>query len=294
MAGSLYELLGVSPKASDAEIRAAYRRLAKRYHPDFNRGDPGAEARFKRITAAYEILGDPEKRRRYDLGEIDEEGRERVRAEGFWRAGRGRTGFAFQGGVFGGFEELIQEILAGGGRRSGHSPFGRDRGRRPAERRLALEVAFATAARGGRVPLTLPSGRRLEVTVPPGTESGRLLRLRGQGEAGEDVLVEVRVRPDPRFSRQGWDVVVDQPVPLQVAVLGGRLRVPTLDGEVLVTVPPGSSSGRMLRLRGKGIDDPAGRRGDQLVRLLVMLPDDPELTSLLEEWARRRERAPAD
>ncbi len=290
---SLYDILGVTRGASEEEIRAAYRRLAKRWHPDFNRGDPRAERMFKRITAAYEILGDPEKRRRYDRGEIDEEGRERVRARSFWRAAEGRPGFEFERGTFGGFEEVINEIL---GRGRGGFGFGESRPGR--EERLRLEIDLATAARGGRERVRLADGRTLEVTIPPGVETGRVLRMRGQAPGGigaprGDLLLEIVVREHPRFRRRGLDLHLDHPVPLEIAVLGGRIRVPTIDGEVVVAVPPGSSSGRVLRLRGKGVVSETGRRGDQLVRLQLVLPEDPELRALLRRWAEGR-RAPAE
>ncbi len=298
MRRSLYDILGVSRHASDAEIRDAYRRLAKRWHPDFNPGDPEAERRFKEISAAYEILGDPERRRRYDRGEIDEEGRERAFAHGFggFRGGRGTAGggFGFEGG-FPGFEELVEEILGGRRRRGGFGFGGRGFARGPdLETRIALD--FVDAMRGGRRRLRLSDGRTVEIDIPPGTEDGTVLRLAGLGGAGPggrgDLHVRIEVRPDPRFARHGRDIHSEVTVPLEVAVLGGKVRVPTLDGEVRVTVPPGTGSGRVLRLRGRGVPDRRGGRGDHLVRVLVGLPEpmDPELRRALEAWARRRGR----
>ncbi len=297
MAESLYDILGVPRTASDAEIRAAYRRLAKKYHPDFNAGDGAAERMFKRVSAAYEILGDRERRARYDRGEIDEEGRDRVPGGGFWReAATGAAGFR-PGGDFGGFEEIISELFGRGRQRRGQRGFGFGSGFRDAggEVRVRLSLDFVEAVHGGRKPVVTPDGRHLEVNIPPGVENGQILRVKGGGVAGlggrpGDLRIEVEVREHPRFRRHGRDIHLDQPVPLEIAVLGGKLRVPTVDGEVQLTIPRGSSSGRVLRLRGKGVPDRAGGRGDQLVRLLVTLPEriDPELEAAIRHWAERR------
>lgn len=290
MARSLYDVLGVPRGASDAEIRAAYRRLAKRWHPDFNPGNPEAERRFKEISAAYEILGDPEKRRRYDRGEIDEEGRERV----FRPGGGGGFGFrpgsgAGAGGFgFSGIDDIIEEIL--GARRGG---FGGGFGR-GADLETTVTLDFVEAVRGGRKRIRLSDGRMVDLDVPPGTESGTVLRLRGMGAPGPggrgDLHVKVEVRPHAQFERRGRDIWVDVQVPLEVAVLGGRVRVPTVDGDVMLHVPASTSSGTVLRLRGKGVPERGGGRGDQFVRLMVQLPKDGELARLLREWAERRGR----
>ncbi len=291
MSRSLYDILGVDRHASDEEIRRAYRRLAKRWHPDFNPGDPVAERRFKEISAAYEILGDPERRRRYDRGEIDEEGRERAFAGGF---GGFRRGHAGAGGGFGGgftdFEELVEEFLNTRRRARGFG-FGFGGGfSRGADLETQLVLDFTEAMRGGRRRLRLADGRTVEIDIPPGTEDGTVLRLAGMGQAGAggrgDLRVRVSVRPDPRFERRGRDLHSEVTVPLEVAVLGGKVRVATLDGEVRLTIPPGTSSGRLLRLRGRGIPDRSGARGDHLVRVLVALPQPPDAE--LQAWARRR------
>lgn len=304
MARSLYDVLGVPRGASEEEIRAAYRRLAKRYHPDFNAGDRTAEARFKEVSAAYEILGDAEKRARYDRGEIDEQGRERgpFGFGGGAGAGAGARHFRFRaGGGFGGFEDIVDEILGGGRRRAGAGGFRGGGAFGGEDLRTTLTLDFLEAARGGRKRVTLPDGRSVEVDIPAGIESGRVLRLRGRGVrsfgglAG-DLLIEVQVAPHPVFERNGLDVRVRQRVPLEVAVLGGRVRVPTIDGDVVLKVPRGSGSGRVMRLRGRGIRDAAGRRGDQLVELLVDLsdPPDPELEAAIRRWAERRTRAASE
>ncbi len=291
MSRSLYDILGVDRHASDEEIRRAYRRLAKRWHPDFNPGDPVAERRFKEISAAYEILGDPERRRRYDRGEIDEEGRERAFFGGL---GGFRRGHAGAGGGFGGgfadFEELVEEFLNTRRRARGFG-FGFGGGfSRGADLETQLVLDFTEAMRGGRRRLRLADGRTVEIDIPPGTEDGTVLRLAGMGQAGAggrgDLRVRITVRPDPRFERRGRDLHSEVTVPLEVAVLGGKVRVATLDGEVRLTIPPGTSSGRLLRLRGRGIPDRSGARGDHLVRVLVALPQPPDAE--LQAWARRR------
>jgi DnaJ-class molecular chaperone len=310
MARSLYDRLGVGRSASDAEITKAYRKLAKECHPDLKPGDKKAEERFKEISAAYDILGDKDKRARYDRGEIDEEGREKVFAGGFSGFGRqqgsGGTRYEFKtggpgsGGAFG-FEDILSELFggraAGGGAgrqgRAGSFSAGAAGGE---DQRFALDVEFLEAANGAVKRVSLPDGSTLDVTIPAGVESGAVLRLRGKGRPGPtgeagDALVEIQVRPHDHFTRQGLDILCDQPVPLETAVLGGKVRVQTISGEVSVTVPKGSSSGSTLRLRGKGIRDAkTDKRGDQLVRLMVQVPaHDGDL----EAWARRRGKVAA-
>jgi DnaJ-class molecular chaperone len=294
MARSLYDVLGVPRSADEAEITKAYRKLAKQWHPDVHKGDKRAEERFKEIASAYDVLGDRAKRARYDKGEIDEQGREKGFAPGGGfggaRRGAGPRPSAGMGGF--GLDDILSDIMGsvGGGRgraRGGFEGFatGGD------DLRLALEVDLEDVARGSVKRVALPDGATLDVTIPAGLESGTTLRLRGKGRQGlggepGDALVEVKVRPHPRFTREGQDLRLDEPVPLETAVLGGKLRVATLDGEVVITVPKGSSSGRTLRLKGKGIHDAKVKAaGDLLVRLLVELPrHDAEL----EAWAKKR------
>lgn len=306
MSQSLYAMLGVGRSAGEAEIQKAYRKLAKEHHPDVNPGDTKAEERFKKISVAYEILSDKDKRARYDRGELDEQGNEKGFTQGF-RPGRGPQpgaapgGFNFsfgRGGAGGGqpgagdIDDILSELFGGGVRGAGRGT-GRMRGE---DLRAQMAVDLVDAARGAKRRLSLPDGKSLEVSIPPGLETGQVLRLKSQGHPGQaggpagDALIEVTVADHPLFTRKGLDLLVDQPVPLAKAVLGGKLRVPTIDGEVSVTVPKGSSSGRTLRLRGKGIRDAAGRQGDQLVRLLIALPEggDAELEAIVREWARRR------
>ncbi len=300
----LYHVLGVNRSASDEDVRSAYRRLAKELHPDRNPGDRRAEERFKRVSAAYEILKDKEKRARYDRGELDDQGRERFATGfgpgagfgtgfgGFQHSRRGRRGrgrFEARTGPggptdHGGFEDVLNSIFGGG--RAGFGFEGTTSagaGDVPYE----LGVSFVDAARGGPQRLLLADGQAINVNVPAGVEDGQVLRLKGQGRGNGDALVTVRVRADARFRREGRDVHVDVDVPLATAIAGGKAPVPTIDGEVALAVPAGTSSGKVLRLRGRGIADPAaGTRGDQLARVLIVLPTDSEDVAALRTWAR--------
>ncbi|WP_026874036.1 DnaJ C-terminal domain-containing protein [Inquilinus limosus] len=292
-----YAVLGVPRTASDDEIRRAYRKLAKKYHPDLNRGDPGAEERFKAVSGAYDLLGDAEKRRRFDAGEIDANGAERGYARrpgGGWAgAGTGAGGTRYQRydnfDVFadaGDLDDILRGMFGQGARAGGGK--GRDIS-------YTLRVDFRRALEGGETTVTLADGRSLKVTLPVGLTDGQTIRLRGQGEKGPrgvpgDALIEVRIIPDPVLERDGNDIRMTLPVSLQEAVLGGRVEVPTLVGPVMLTIPKGSNSGTVLRLKGKGVHSPtAGGRGDQYVRLAVTLPDpvDPELARFVEEWGSR-------
>lgn len=297
MSESLYKSLGLSRSASDDEIRKAYRRLAKTCHPDTNPGDKAAEEKFKQISQAYAILGDAAKRKRYDQGEIDEDGNERV-PHGFgggfgggpggpFRQGGARTwhfssgggpgGPGAEAGGFAGFEDILSDLFGGaaGGRRAGARPRGEDL-------KLKVTIDFLDAAKGARRRMTLPDGRHLDVNIPAGVDSGQVLRLKGQGVAGGDALVEVQVTPHEGFRRDGLDVHLDQAIPLALAIAGGKVTVPTIDGNVALTVPPWTSSGKTLRLKGRGIKK-AAKRGDQLVRLEIDLPERQD--EALMQWA---------
>lgn len=289
-----YRVLNVARDADQATVKKAYRKLAKEYHPDHNAGNETAEKRFKEISAAYDILGDADKRARFDRGEIDAEGHE--------RAPFGPGGFGGGNGGFGGFggyrssrqqsgsfaeadvESVLNELF--GGR------FGGKGGRPGVDVRATLAIDLQDAALGGRQRVTLPGGRTVEVTIPAGSEDGQILRLKGQGEAGfgsgpaGDMLIELSVRPDARFRREGLDIHVDQPVPLATAIHGGRLSVPTIHGPVRVKVAPGTDSGQTLRLRGKGVSAADGGKGDQLVHLSITLPSP--LDAELRDWAAKR------
>ena len=278
-----YETLGVQRTADEGAIRAAYRKLAKKHHPDVNPGKPDAAARFGEISSAHELLSDTDKRARFDRGEIDAEGRE---SRTFYRDTPGQERYNPAGGFS---QEDLEAFLAQqfgqAGRRSDWGANGRVRPGR--DMQYSLTVSFVDAAGGTTRRLALPDGKTLDVRIPPGTEDGHVLRLRGQGGPGYngapagDALIEVTVAPDPRFHRDGDDIIFDVPVSLKEAVLGVSLEVPTIHGSVRVSVPAGSGTGTRLRLRGKGI-----RHGHQFVQLQVVLPpgDEPELAEFLKTW----------
>jgi DnaJ-class molecular chaperone len=292
MAQTPYEVLGVKPDASADEIRKVYRKLAKQFHPDLNPGKPEAEARFKAISAAYDLLSDPEKRARYDRGEIDETGQERPQ-RGYRTYAEGDQGWRYQpeGEMdLNDLEDLFAAFGSAGRRGRGRSGEGfRARG---GDRHFTLTVDFVTAATGGKQRLSLAAEEWLDVTIPAGIEDGQVLRLRGKGGPGfgggpaGDALIEVHVAPNSLFHRDGDNILVELPVSLAEAVLGARVPVPTVTGPVTMTIPKGSDTGRQLRLRGKGIQR-RGQAGDQIVTLKVVigLSNDPELAAFLEKWA---------
>jgi len=292
MAQTPYEVLGVKPDASADEIRKIYRKLAKQYHPDLNPGKPEAEARFKSISVAYDLLSDPDKRARYDRGEIDETGAERPPRGYYSDHAEGAQGWRYQpeGEMdLNDLEDLFAAFGSAGRRRRGEAGAGfRARG---ADRHFTLTVDFVTVATGGKQRLSLAPEEWLDVTIPAGVEDGQVLRLRGKGapgfgggEAG-DALIEVHVAPHPLFRRDGDNVLIDLPVSLSEAVLGARVAVPTVTGPVTMTIPKGSDAGRQLRLRGKGIQKK--NPGDEIVTLKVLIGhgSDPELAAFLEKWA---------
>jgi DnaJ-class molecular chaperone len=296
-----YDILGLKPTATAAEIRSAYRKLAKLHHPDLNPGKPEAEAVFKAISAAHALLSDPEQRGRFDRGEIDASGHERASERDFYRGygdDAGRTkyrperGYHTQGGhTEQGFDpDDLESILAqafasrGGG--------GRGFRMRGPDAHYTLTVGFLDAVNGTVSRVTLPDGRVLNVTVPAGVEEGQVLRLKGQGMPGlegdvtdkslaGDALITILIAPHPLFRREGKDIHLELPVSLQEAVLGAKIDVPTPKGKVTLSIPANSSSGTKLRLKGRGI---AG--GHQYVTLKLMLPPEPEpeLVAFLEEW----------
>ncbi len=291
MTENLYKILGVTQAASDDEIRKAYRKLAKTCHPDTNPGDKAAEERFKAISRAYAILGDPAKRKRYDKGQIDAEGNERGpqgfpfgASSPFGGAGRGRTyNYRSTGpaaGGFAGFDDILSDLFGGAarGKPGGRTSVGEDL-------KLTVTIDFLEAAKGTRRRVGLPDGRHLDVTIPAGTDSGQVLRLKGQGVAGGDALIEVQVTPHEGFRQDGLDIHLDHAIPLALAIAGGKVTVPTIDGNVAVTVPPWTSSGKTLRLKGRGIQK-GGHRGDQLVRLELVLPAESD--PALAQWAKGR------
>ncbi len=302
-----YEVLGVDRKASAGDIKSAYRRLAKKLHPDANKNDPKAATRFAELNAAHELLGDEDKRKAFDRGEIDAEGKPRFQGfgggprpgagfgqephfegfhfgpEGFTRTTRGGRG---RGG-FGGFEDILKEAFGGGG--------GRGRSYEPedfgvgADVHASLTVTLPEAAHGVTERLRLPTGKDVDVKIPAGITNGQQIRLRGQGMAGQggagDVLITVSIASHPIFTLDGTDVRLDLPVTLYEAALGAKVRVPTLDKPVEITIPPWTSSGRTFRLKGKGFPAKAGR-GDLLATVRIMLPEkaDPDLDALMKKW----------
>jgi DnaJ-class molecular chaperone len=286
-----YEVLGVKPDASADEIRKVYRKLAKQFHPDLNPGKPEAEARFKSISAAYDLLSDPDKRARYDRGEIDETGAERP-LRGYYRGhAEGAQGWRYQpeGEMdLSDLEDLFAAFGSAGRRQRGEAGGFRARG---ADRHFTLTVDFVTAAIGGKQRVALAPEEWLDVTISAGVEDGQVLRLRGKGGPGfgggtaGDALIEVHVAPHPLFRRDGDNVLLELPVSLAEAVLGARVSVPTVTGPVTMTIPKGSDTGRQLRLRGKGIQKKSP--GDEIVTLKVFVgpSSDPELAAFLEKWA---------
>jgi DnaJ-class molecular chaperone len=314
-----YDVLGVDRKASAADIKSAFRRLAKKLHPDANKNDPKAASRFAEINAAYEILGEDDKRTAFDRGEIDAEGKPRFRGfEGFGGGGGPRQGAGFgpeaefetfsfgpegftrnarRGGAGqGGFEDILREAFGGmggaGARRgsAGAAFEGEDFAAGPgANVTAALTVTLADAAHGITQRVHLPTGKDLEVKIPAGIASGQQIRLRGQGMQGPggagDVLITVSIAPHSTFKLDGADLRLDLPITLYEAVLGAKVRVPTLDKPLEITIPAGTSSGRTFRLKGKGFPAKEGR-GDLLATVRIVLPEhtDPELEDLMKKW----------
>jgi DnaJ-class molecular chaperone len=307
-----YEVLGVPRSADAAAIKGAFRRLAKKHHPDANKSDPKAATRFAEINSAYEILGDEAKRKAFDRGEIDAEGKPRFQAfegfdgrpGGFGREGHfesftwgpegvkrasGRPG----GGGFGGFEDVLKDMFGGLGgaqaRRGGH--FAREDFEPPGGRdvEVAVTISLAEAAKGGTRRIHLPTGKEVEVKIPAGLADGQQIRLKGQGLPGPgavgDALIKISIAPHPLFERDGDNLRLELPITLYEAVLGGKVRVPTLDGPVELAIPPGTSSGRTFRLKGKGLP---GKHavGDLLATVRIVLPkgSDHDLEHLMRTW----------
>lgn len=296
MAADPYETLRVEKDASPEAIQKAYRRLAKKLHPDLNPGNKKAEDQFKEVSAAYDLLSDADKRARFDRGEIDASGAERPRQRyyrDFADAGEGDyTTYTSDAGFadFAADDDILSELLnrAGRGGRGGGTTF-RMRG---SDAQYRLELDFLDAVNGGKKQIMLPAGSALDVTIPPGTRDGQILRLRGKGNPGigggppGDALIEISVRPHRIFTRKGDDIHVELPITLMEAVRGGKVNVPTTTGSVAMTVPKWSNTGGVLRLKGKGVPRPDGSRGDEYVTLKVMLPakPDPALEEFVAKW----------
>ena len=322
-----YEVLGVSKGASATDIKGAFRKLAKKLHPDANKHDKNAASRFAELNAAYEILGEDAKRKAFDRGEIDAEGKPRFQGfEGFdprqagaggFRRGQSRTftwgpedfeaaGAGGQGGGFGGFEDILKRAFGGAARgRGGPGGFGGGAqfdtdafdGGQGGNIEAALTITLPEAAKGVKKRVQLPNGKDVEVKIPAGLAEGQQIRLKGQGQPGfngknGDLLISVSVAPHPTFARDGNDLRIELPVTLYEAVLGGKVRVPTLDGAVELTLPANTSSGRTFRLKGKGFPAKSGA-GDLMASVRIVLPEhkDSELEEQMKRW---RDEKPYD
>ncbi|HEY0043936.1 MAG TPA: J domain-containing protein [Allosphingosinicella sp.] len=318
----LYQTLGVERGADEAAIKKAYRKLAKELHPDKNKGNPKATERFSKVTTAYDILTDKDKRARYDRGELDEDGNPRVPfgygggpGAGTRTNGPGSTyGGRGPEGSFGGEEVDLSDLFEGlfnsgqrrgagagaGGPFGGFGGFGGGAGGTAGARRAAppqkgadqpyrLPVPFEDAAVLKEQRVTLQGGKTISIKLPKGVEEGTRIRLAGQGQPGPagngDAIVTISIQPHRFFTRDGDNIRLELPVGLDEAVLGAKVKVPTVDGPVMVGIPKGSSSGKTLRLKGKGFTAKDGTRGDQLVTLMIDIPaDDPELARFVESW----------
>jgi DnaJ-class molecular chaperone len=298
MADDPYATLGVSKNASEEDIRRAFRKLAKELHPDIAKG---TEERFKKVSSAYEIIGDAEKRRAYDRGEIDGSGDPRHPGfrNQYARGARAGAGAGAAGGYeeFG-FGDIFSDIFGAGGQRAGARPNFVSKGH---DVRYTLEVDFIEAVSSATKRVTLPGGGTLDLNVPAGVADAQVLRLKGKGQRGAggaepgDALVEIRVRPHPQFKRDDDDILLEIPITIDEAVLGAKVEVPTVSGRVQLTVPKGTSSGRVFRLKGRGVKS-AGRTeaGDQLVTVRIVLPDniDDNLAYFFSEWRQKHSYDP--
>jgi DnaJ-class molecular chaperone len=302
-----YEVLGVPRGASAAAIKSAYRKLAKKHHPDNNKNDPKSAARFSEINSANEIIGDEDKRKQFDRGEIDAEGKPRFQgfpggggtrgAAGGFESGGFRTGAGGPGGFgSGGFEDILNSMFGGVGGRGARPGAGATFEFDPGgvaldlDLNVAMMVSLEEAVKGAEKRVRLPTGKELNVKIPAGVTAGQQIRLKGQGETAPghrpgDLLITVSIAPHAFFKVDGSDLRVDLPITLYEAVLGGKVRVPTLGSAVELSIPKNTSSGRTFRLKGKGLPK-AGGTGDLYVTTRIMLPDgnDAELEALMQKW----------
>jgi DnaJ-class molecular chaperone len=312
-----YEVLGVSRKATADDIKKSFRKLAKKHHPDSNKGDPKSSARFNEINTAYEILGDEKKRAQFDRGEIDAEGKPKgfnfdPRSQGGFGQGgfggrqgfpggetifetfsygpggpqrRGRGGARQQGG---GFEDILSSIFGGRAQPDTAYEEFEQAQQKGADSLFTVTVTLEESASGTKKRVTLPSGKEVEVTIPAGVVEGQQIRLRGQGFAGAipgDAIITIRIAVHPDLKIEGADLRAEVPLPLADAILGGSVRVPTLSGAVDLKIPPRTSGGRTFRLKGKGLPQKGGSTGDLLVSINIVLPEgaDAELEALAKK-----------
>ena len=314
-----YEVLSVDRKASASDIKSAYRKLAKKLHPDANKNDPKAATRFAELNAAHELLADPEKRKAFDRGEIDAEGKPRFQGFGgggprpgggfgpdvnfenfnFGPEGFTRTTRRGRAGGFGGFEDVLKEAFGRGARGGAGSQFEPEDFGVGADVQAEMSVSLPDAANGSTQRLHLPNGKNVDVKIPAGILDGQHIRLKGQGMPGQhgpgDLIITVSITPHPVFTLEGLDVRLDLPITLYEAALGAKVRVPTLDKPVEITIPPWTSSGRTFRLKGKGFPAKAGR-GDLLATVRITLPErgDAEFEALMKRWQADRSYDPRD
>jgi DnaJ-class molecular chaperone len=308
LASDPYQVLGVPRSASADEIRKAFRKLAKANHPDTNPNNKAAEERFKQVSGAFDILGDAAKKKKFDAGEIDADGRETF--AGFGRGQGGPWGPPPGGGSYGsgaGFRDqsfegvdlgdILGEMFGGGGRGGRAGGMGGGFGgfsQRGSDVRAQLQIDLEEAIKGGKKRIAFSDGRTIDVTIPKGALDGQTLRLKGQGSPGRsgpgDAFIELSIAPHPTFRREGETLVMDVPITVYDAVLGGKVEAPTPDGPVTLTIPKGSNTGTRMRLKGRGLPDARGVRGDLFGRLVVTLPEKPdaELEALAETWKKDR------
>ncbi|MDD3028765.1 MAG: DnaJ C-terminal domain-containing protein [Alphaproteobacteria bacterium] len=293
-----YQILGISKNASASEIKSAYRKLAKKLHPDVNPGRKDIEQRFKDVTAAYDFLSDPAKRAQYDRGEIDADGQPRVFRgknpfEGGFRSSRsnfGTDGDAFSS--FGSMGDIFAEFMGAGAGGRGTRRQPGSGGVRGSDVTYKTTVSFIEACLGGKKRLTLMNDKTIEITIPAGIEDGHKLRLKEQGLAGMggaagDAIINIHVEPHPLFTRKNKDIYLELPISLPEAVLGAKITIPTLGGHVAVTIPKGANGGASLRLKGKGVA--ARPAGDMFVKLKIILPHplSADLSAFIETWAKK-------
>ena len=304
MALDLYQRLGLKRGASEAEIKKAYRSLAKQLHPDRNKDNPNAAKRFGEITHAYDLLSDKDKRARYDRGEIDEDGNPKMPFGGGFggyssgaggpQPGGGFENFNFESGDTADLSDLFEGLFGGATGGRGGGPFSgfRQRGRaaqKGADVAYRLKVAFEDAVALKAQRITLADGKTIDLKLPPGLEDGTRIRLAGKGEHGPggrgDALVTIELAPHRFYTRDGTNIRLELPVTLKEAVLGAKVKVPTPDGPVMLTIPKGTTSGKVLRLKGRGFAAKDGKRGDQLVAVEIDVPaDDADLQKFVEGW----------